>query len=194
MKPTWNSLAEVAQAIRTCRACDLHRTRTHPVPGEGPADARVLLIGEAPGAQEDRTGRPFVGAAGRMLARLLRRAGLRREQVFITNLVKCRPPRNRDPRPAEVAACRPYLQAQIRLLDPGLVFTLGRFALQTFLPGARISAWHGRPIQRENRWIIPMYHPAAALYRPALIPVMEADFAGVADLVARVLQTADSTR
>ncbi len=184
---TWTSLDEIAAAVRACRACDLHRTRTHAVPGEGPPTARVMLIGEAPGYHEDRTGRPFVGAAGKTLDRLLARAGLRRDQVFITNIVKCRPPRNRDPRPEEIAACRPFLQAQITLLDPALIFTLGRFALQTFFPGARIGQMHGKAVQRGARWIVPMYHPAAALYRPALAQVLEDDFAAAAELVARVL-------
>ncbi len=186
-QPTWSSLEAIGRAVRACRACDLHRTRTHAVPGEGPATARVMLIGEAPGAHEDRTGRPFVGAAGKTLDRLLNLAGLRREQVFITNLVKCRPPKNRDPRPAELAACRPFLRGQIALLDPVLIFTLGRFALQYFFPGARIGQLHGKPVQRGPRWIVPMYHPAAALYRPALAPVLEADFRAARPLVARLL-------
>ncbi len=184
----WTSLDAVAAAVRACQKCALHRTRTHAVPGEGPASARIMLIGEAPGYHEDRSGRPFVGAAGKLLERLLARAGLRREQVFITNIVKCRPPKNRDPRPEEIAACRPYLQAQITLLDPALLFTLGRFALQYFFPGARIGQMHGRAVQRGQRWIVPMYHPAAALYRPALAQVLEDDFAAVAPLVARVLR------
>lgn len=190
---TWPSLDAIAAAVRSCRACDLHRTRTRAVPGEGPADARVMLVGEAPGYHEDRTGRPFVGAAGKTLDALLARAGLRREQVFITNIVKCRPPKNRDPRPAEIAACRPYLQAQITLLDPGLLILLGRFALGLFLPGARIGEWHGKPVRRGRRWLVPMYHPAAALYRPALKTVLEADFAAVAPLVAQVLGTPPAT-
>ncbi len=169
-------LAEIAEQIRSCTRCPLHQTRTRAVPGEGPAQPRVMLIGEAPGFYEDRSGRPFVGAAGRFLNALLARAGLTREEVFITNIVKCRPPRNRDPLPAEVEACKPYLEEQIRLLNPQVIVTLGRFAMAYFLPQARISRVHGQPFQVGDRWVVPMYHPAAGLYREALRPVIEADF------------------
>ncbi len=169
-------LAEIAEQIRSCTRCPLHQTRTRAVPGEGPAQPRVMLIGEAPGFYEDRSGRPFVGAAGRFLNALLARAGLTREEVFITNIVKCRPPRNRDPLPAEVEACKPYLEEQIRLLNPQVIVTLGRFAMAYFLPQVRISRVHGQPFQVGDRWVVPMYHPAAGLYREALRPVIEADF------------------
>ncbi len=169
-------LAEIAEQIRSCTRCPLHQTRTRAVPGEGPAQPRVMLIGEAPGFYEDRSGRPFVGAAGRFLNALLARAGLTREEVFITNIVKCRPPRNRDPLPAEVEACKPYLEEQIRLLNPQVIVTLGRFAMAYFLPQARISRVHGQPFQVGDRWVVPMYHPAAGLYREALRPVIETDF------------------
>ncbi len=170
------ALAALAEEIRLCTRCPLHRTRTHAVPGEGPADARVMLFGEAPGYYEDRSGRPFVGAAGRFLDRLLHLAGLAREQVFITNIVKCRPPRNRDPLPQEVEACTPYLERQLTLIDPPVVVTLGRFAMAYFLPQERISRVHGRPFRVGTRWVVPMYHPAAGLYREALRPVIEEDF------------------
>ncbi len=169
-------LEDLARAIRACTRCGLHRTRTQAVPGEGPASARVMLVGEAPGFHEDRTGRPFVGAAGRFLDRLLGLAGLARKQVFITNIVKCRPPRNRDPKPEEVDACSPYLERQLALLDPAVVVTLGRFAMAYFLPQVRISQVHGRAFRLGSRWLVPMYHPAAGLYREALRPVIEADF------------------
>ncbi len=169
-------LAEIAEQIRSCTRCPLHQTRTRAVPGEGPAQPQVMLIGEAPGFYEDRSGRPFVGAAGRFLNALLARAGLTREEVFITNIVKCRPPRNRDPLPAEVEACKPYLEEQIRLLNPQVIVTLGRFAMAYFLPQARISRVHGQPFQVGDRWVVPMYHPAAGLYREALRPVIETDF------------------
>ncbi len=169
-------LAHLAERIRACTRCPLHQARTRAVPGEGPPHPRVMLIGEAPGFYEDRSGRPFVGAAGKFLNALLARAGLSREDVFITNIVKCRPPGNRDPLPAEVEACKPYLEEQIRLLDPRVIVTLGRFAMAYFLPQARISRVHGQPFQVGERWVVPMYHPAAGLYREALRPVIEADF------------------
>ncbi|NPA27216.1 MAG: uracil-DNA glycosylase [Chloroflexi bacterium] len=170
------SLAEIAEAIRSCTRCPLHQTRRNPVPGEGPEDARVMLVGEAPGYYEDRSGRPFVGAAGRVLDELLALAGLRRDQVFITNIIKCRPPKNRDPKPEELQACQPYLRQQILAIDPDVIVTLGRFSMQYFLPGAKISQVHGRPFRRGKRWIVPMYHPAVALYRPPLRAVMEEDY------------------
>ncbi|NPA07280.1 MAG: uracil-DNA glycosylase [Chloroflexi bacterium] len=170
------SLEAIAQAIRSCTRCPLHRTRRNPVPGEGPADAAVMLVGEAPGYYEDRSGRPFVGAAGRVLDEMLAIAGLRRDQVFITNIIKCRPPGNRDPKPEELRACQPYLRDQILAIDPRVIVTLGRFSMAYFLPGAKISQVHGRPVRRGDRWIVPMYHPAVALYRPPLRAVMEADY------------------
>ncbi len=170
------TMDDLARQIRGCTRCPLARSRTRAVPGEGPVPARVVFIGEAPGFYEDRSGRPFVGAAGRLLNQLLERAGLRRDQVFITNLVKCRPPGNRDPRPEEVEACRPYLEAQLALLQPQVIVTLGRFAMAHFLPQARISRVHGRVFRVEPYWVVPMYHPAAALYREPLRPVLERDF------------------
>ncbi len=186
---TFNTLDEVAQAVRRCTRCPLHAHRTHAVPGEGPDRARVMLIGEAPGYYEDRSGRPFVGAAGRFLNHLLELAGLAREQVFITNIVKCRPPRNRDPRPEEIKACQVYLQAQLRLIDPRVIVTLGRFAMGYFLPEARISWVHGRPYRVQHRWVVPMYHPAAGLYREALRPVLEEDFRNLGRWLAEMFRS-----
>lgn len=182
--PQRDRLAEMAKQIQSCTRCPLHRTRTRAVPGEGPDRPRVMLIGEAPGFYEDRSGRPFVGAAGKFLNALLARAGLSREEVFITNILKCRPPRNRDPLPAEVEACKPYLEEQIRLLNPRVIVTLGRFAMAYFLPQARISRVHGQPFQVGARWVVPMYHPAAGLYRESLRPVIEADFDKLRSLLA----------
>lgn len=176
----------LAEVIRQCTKCPLHRTRTQAVPGEGPDRPRMMLIGEAPGFYEDRSGRPFVGAAGRFLNTLLQRAGLSRDQVFITNIVKCRPPRNRDPLPSEVEACKPYLEQQIALLNPPVIVTLGRFAMAFFLPQARISQVHGQPVRIGTRWLIPMYHPAAGLYREALRPVIEKDFENLGTFLARL--------
>src|SRR5689334_17393695 len=137
------ALDAIAAEVRACQRCPLAAGRTLAVPGEGDPDTEVVLVGEGPGFNEDRQGRPFVGRAGDLLVRLLATLGWRREEVFITNVVKCRPPENRDPEPAEIAACLPYLERQLAILDPALVVTLGRHSMGRFMPGARISAVHG---------------------------------------------------
>jgi DNA polymerase len=170
------ALAQIADEIRVCTRCELHRTRTKSVPGEGPADARVMLIGEAPGWNEDQQGRPFVGAAGKFLEELLAKAGMARDEVFITNVVKSRPPGNRDPLPDEIAACAPFLERQIEVIDPEVIVTLGRFSMARWFPGERISRIHGQPKRVGRRLIVPMYHPAAALHQQALRATIEEDF------------------
>lgn len=170
-------LAEVAAEVVGCPKCELCRTRTHAVPGEGPANARILLIGEGPGWHEDQQGRPFVGNSGKFLTELLAKAGLERKDVFITNVVKCRPPGNRDPMPDEIAACSGYLDRQIAAIDPDVVVTLGRFSMARWFPGERISKIHGQPKQVGRRLVVPMYHPAAALHQGALRGAIEEDFA-----------------
>jgi uracil-DNA glycosylase len=170
------ALAEIAAEIRVCEKCELHRTRTKSVPGEGPADARVMLIGEAPGWNEDQQGRPFVGAAGKFLEELLAKAGMTRSEVFITNVVKSRPPGNRDPLPDEIAACAPFLERQIETIDPEVIVTLGRFSMARWFPGERISRIHGQPKRVGRRLIVPMYHPAAALHQQSLRATIEEDF------------------
>lgn len=170
-------LDEIAAEVRVCTRCELHRTRTNSVPGEGPADARIMFIGEAPGWNEDQQGRPFVGAAGKFLEELLGAAGLKRSDVFITNVVKSRPPGNRDPLPDEIAACAPFLQRQIDAIDPDVIVTLGRFSMAKWFPGERISRIHGQPKKDGKRLIIPMYHPAAALHQQALKATILEDFA-----------------
>lgn len=175
-------LRRLDDEIRACRRCDLFRTATQAVPGEGPADARIMLVGEAPGASEDRQGRPFVGPAGRFLDELLSMAGLNRQDVYITNIVKHRPPANRDPDGGEVTACRPWLDQQLAVIKPRMIVTLGRFAMEQVLSkeelrGRGISKVHGEVFQREGRFVVPMLHPAAALHqerwRPDLISDME---------------------
>ena len=179
------ALKQIADEVDVCTACPLHRQRTRAVPGEGHADTEVVFVGEGPGFNEDREGRPFVGAAGGLLNELLRAIGWKRDQVFITNVVKCRPPGNRDPEPAEIAACAPYLRRQLEVLDPALVVTLGRHSLQTFMPGARIGGAHGtlRTAPPEtgatSALTYAMYHPAAALRQGSLKETMLADMAGV---------------
>jgi len=171
------TLAEIAAEVKVCPKCELARTRTHAVPGDGNPNARIMFIGEAPGWHEDQQGKPFVGAAGKFLNELLALAGLKREDVFITNVVKCRPPGNRDPMPDEIAACAPYLDRQIAAINPDVVVTLGRFSMARWFPGERISRIHGQPKKADGRMVVPMYHPAAALHQSALRGAIEEDFA-----------------
>lgn len=169
-------LEAIEVEVRGCTACRLHEGRRHAVPGEGPADAAILFVGEGPGYREDQSGRPFVGAAGALLEQLLASIGLTREDVYITNVVKCRPPGNRDPEPDEIAACRGYLVAQLQLIDPQVIVTLGRFAMERWLPDKRITRVHGQPFAHGRRLIVPMFHPAAALRKPDWRAAIEADF------------------
>ena len=180
-----SALEEIAAEVRVCTNCRLHQTRTKAVPGEGDPDTEVVFVGEGPGFNEDREGRPFIGRAGDLLVKLLASIGWRREDVFITNVVKCRPPDNRDPQPDEIAACAPYLRRQLEVLDPAVVVTLGRFSMGTFMPGARISQAHGtvRPVDPATgasaALVFAMYHPAAALRTPAIERESYADIAAV---------------
>ena len=159
----------------TCQECGLSNGRTRVVPGEGPEHAEIMFIGEGPGFQEDRQGRPFVGPAGQLLEDLLSKIGLTRDQVYICNVIKCRPPNNRDPMSTEIEACKHWLDEQIRLVNPKAVVTLGRFSMSRWFPGQSISRIHGRPIKRDGRLIFPMYHPAAALHQQNLRATLEED-------------------
>ena len=171
-----DALAVVHDHILVCTACPLHARRTQAVPGTGPASARIMAVGEGPGETEDRIGKPFVGAAGNVLTRLLESIGLRRDDIYITNVVKCRPPGNRDPEPAEMEACSAFLDAQIEIIRPDVILILGRHALVRLLPGAGgISGLHGRKVVRGNRLYVPLYHPAAALYQASLMRTLEED-------------------
>jgi uracil-DNA glycosylase family 4 len=179
-------LAQIADEIRGCTRCTLAARRTHTVPGEGNVLSDVLLVGEGPGAREDATGRPFVGPAGQLLDELLGSIGWQRGDVFITNVVKCRPPGNRDPEPDEMATCGSYLERQEAALDPAVVVTLGRHSLRRYLPGARISSVHGS-LRRSptGQHVFPMYHPAAALHQASLRDTLFHDLRGLpAALVA----------
>ncbi|MBA2248487.1 MAG: uracil-DNA glycosylase [Chloroflexia bacterium] len=177
-------LAVIAGEVKVCPLCELSRTRTHAVPGEGNPDAQVMLIGEGPGWHEDQQGKPFVGASGKFLSELLAKAGLTREDVFITNVVKCRPPSNRDPLPDEIQACSQYLERQIAAIDPDVIVTLGRFSMAKYFPGERISRIHGQPKRIGKRLVVPMYHPAAALHQSSLRGAIEADFAALPKVLA----------
>ena len=187
-----SELEMLAAEIAECTRCLLHRGRTKAVPGEGPEDADVMFIGEGPGFHEDQQGRPFVGAAGRFLEELLASIGLKREDVFITNVIKCRPPGNRDPLPEEIEGCKPYLDRQIELLQPKLVVTLGRFSMARAFPRARISHIHGQPRKIGGVVYYPMYHPAAALHQPGLRPTVEEDMRRIPELIERAAQIAET--
>ena len=166
---------------------------TQAVPGEGNADADILFVGEGPGKDEDAQGRPFVGAAGKFLTQLIESIGLTREDVFIANMVKHRPPNNRDPLPDELAAYEPWLAAQVEIIQPKVIATLGRFSMAYFLgDGQTISKIHGQPKRARGNVVMPMYHPAAALYRGDLRPVLMADFAKIPKVLELVEKGIDS--
>ncbi|MBA2289345.1 MAG: uracil-DNA glycosylase [Chloroflexia bacterium] len=177
-------LEVIARDVKECTLCELFRTATRGVPGEGNAQAKILFIGEGPGWHEDQQGKPFVGASGQFLTELIESAGLKREDVFITNIVKHRPPSNRDPLPDEMAACSSYLERQIDAIDPEVIVTLGRFSMSKYFPGDRISKIHGRPKNIGNRLVVPMYHPAAALHNGSLRAMIEEDFGRLPEFLA----------
>jgi DNA polymerase len=171
------SIAKIAVAVKACRACPLSITRKNAVPGEGGGMRGIIFVGEAPGAKEDAQGRPFVGQAGRILNGLLKKNGMLREEVFITNVVKCRPPKNRPPKCFEAQACSPYLERQIALLGPRLICPMGNSATRALLdPKANITDMHGRIFDKDGRRFMPLYHPAAILYNRKLMKEMEKDF------------------
>ena len=169
-------LKEVAVEVSTCTRCDLCKSRTRAVPGEGNPHAKILFIGEGPGLHEDKQGRPFVGPSGQLLQELLKSINLKREDVFITNVVKCRPPDNRDPLPAEIAACNDYLDRQIGAIQPLVIVTLGRHSMAKFFSGEKISAIHGRARKKDGYICIPMFHPAAALRTESYKIALREDF------------------
>ncbi|MFL5732907.1 MAG: uracil-DNA glycosylase family protein [Chloroflexia bacterium] len=170
------SLKALEERVKVCQLCRLAKTRTKAVPGEGDAHAEVMFIGEGPGYHEDKQGRPFVGAAGQFLNELLHIAGLDRQGVYITNVVKCRPPNNRDPEPEEKAACAPYLERQLALINPAVIVTLGRHSMARFFPGELISRIHGTARMVDGRLAVAMYHPAAGLHQASLADIIRADF------------------
>lgn len=192
-RPEWpQGWRDLYKDMVVCPRCaELVRNRTQVVPGDGPPDARLLLVGEAPGWNEDQQGRPFVGAAGQFLnSELLPLAGLKREEVYITNVIKCRPPQNRDPLPQEVENCRPWLQAQIAVLKPRLIVTLGRHALAWFSPRDSIARLHGTSRRQEGAIYYFLYHPAAALHQPSLRQAIVEDMKRIPELLAEAERTA----
>ncbi|HOJ02222.1 MAG TPA: uracil-DNA glycosylase [Anaerolineaceae bacterium] len=178
-----DTLVDIRAEIAQCTKCPLARTRKNTVPGEGSADAEIMFIGEGPGFYENEQGKPFVGQAGKFLDELLAYAGLKREQVFITNVVKCRPPDNRDPEPSELEACSSFLDRQIACLHPKVIVTLGRHSMGKFLPNAKVSQIHGRSAWVRGQLIVAMYHPAAGLHQPTLKSTIIADFRKLPEII-----------
>ena len=172
-----DSIGQIATEVTGCTRCRLSETRQNAVPGEGSVEAKVVFVGEAPGEQEDVQGRPFVGAAGKLLTELLASIGLRREDVYITNIVKCRPPNNRPPRKDETSFCKPYLQRQLLLIAPKVICPMGNSAIHSLMASEKsVTDLHGIPFEMGNVTYFPMYHPAAALYTFQLRKVLEEDF------------------
>ncbi|MHB9031786.1 MAG: uracil-DNA glycosylase family protein [Anaerolineae bacterium] len=180
------ALDELNREVRNCRLCRLAKERRYAVPGEGPDNAKIMLIGEAPGYHEDQQGRPFVGAAGQFLESLLTRIGLSRRDVFICNVIKCRPPENRDPLPDELACCRPYLDRQIELIKPKLIITLGRYSMGLAFQGVSITKIHGTARRIDDVTYVPMFHPAAALHQPKYRSMIEEDFDKLPAVLAEI--------
>jgi DNA polymerase len=189
------ALLALHQEVRVCELCALHRTRTKAVPGDGDPEAKIMIVGEAPGQNEDKQGLPFVGAAGQLLNQLLAGIGIERKDVYITNIIKCRPPGNRDPLPDEVSSCSAYLDRQVQLIRPAVILLLGRHAVQRLLPGSSgISRIHGQLIQRGDRAYVPLYHPAAALYNNFLVDTLNQDFRKVQGYIAEIEARRQATK
>ena len=182
------ALRALAQQIAVCPKCELAKTRTHAVPGEGNPSADIVFIGEGPGFYEDQQALPFVGPAGKFLDELLASIGLRRADVFICNVLKCRPPDNRDPLPGEIAACKPWLDEQIEIIRPKVIVTLGRFSMSRYFPGQSIGKIHGQSKKLGDLIVVPMYHPAAALHQASLRRTIEQDFQKLPAILAEVLK------
>jgi uracil-DNA glycosylase family 4 len=187
-----SALTELYKEIASCQRCILSQARQRAVPGEGPEDAEIVFIGEAPGFHEDQQGRPFVGPAGQLLEQLLDSISLKREDVYICNVIKCRPPRNRDPLPEEIKTCKPYLDRQIELIAPRMIVTLGRFSMERFFPGAKISHIHGQPRKVGGILYYPIYHPAAALHQPKWRQVIKEDVLKIPQLLAEADRIAET--
>jgi len=184
---TLTSLEAIDRAVHDCTACPLAAGRLKAVPGDGNPRSELLFIGEGPGQKEDQTGHPFVGAAGKFLDQMLASISLTRAEVFVTNVVKCRPPQNRDPEPDEISTCTDlYLWRQIALMNPKVIITLGRHSMGLFLPGMKISAIHGQPKRVKDRVILPLYHPAAALYNGGMRETLMYDFKKIPLLVKKI--------
>ncbi len=196
MKSKKEQLDELNARMAKCSACALRPVCKNVVPGEGNAEAEIMFIGEAPGQKEDETGHPFVGAAGKFLNEMLAMINLKREDVYIANVVKCRPPQNRDPLPDEIAACWPWLLAQIKIIQPKLIVTLGRHSMERFLPGMKISQVHGKAMRREipgigKQIFYTLYHPAAALYNGGMRETLIKDFRRIPKVLKKIKKEAE---
>jgi DNA polymerase len=187
-----SALSELYQEIALCQQCEIAKYRTKIVPGEGPEDAEIMFIGEAPGWHEDQQGRPFVGPAGKYLDELLASINLKREQVYIANVIKCRPQGNRDPLPTEILNCRQWLERQIESIHPKMVVTLGRYSMALFFPGKSISKIHGTALKQDNIIHFAMYHPAAALHQQSLRQIIQADMLKIPSLLAQTDDIAET--
>jgi len=183
-----SALTELYQQIGQCFKCDIAKLRCHVVPGEGKENAEIMFIGEAPGWHEDQQGRPFVGQAGQYLDRLLTTINLSRQQVYIANVIKCRPPDNRDPLPTEIQNCQPWLDMQIELIKPKMIVTLGRYSMARYFPGKSISKIHGTAQKRDGVIYFAMYHPAAALHQQSLKTAIEADMLKIPKVLAEAVR------
>jgi DNA polymerase len=192
MQDRERELEDLYARIRVCPDCDLSQTRTNAVPGDGPLTSTVMFIGEGPGFNEDKQGLPFVGAAGKFLNELLGMAGLKRSEVYITNVVKCRPPENRDPMPGEIRACAKYLDRQLALIRPKVVVTLGRHSMARWFPGESISRIHGQPRGFDSLLVVPMFHPAAALHQERYRSLIVEDFQKLPDILAEAMQAEEA--
>ena len=188
-----SSLSELYQQIALCQQCEIAKFRTKVVPGEGAEDADIMFIGEAPGWHEDQQGRPFVGPAGQFLDKLLESIDLNRQQVYIANVIKCRPTGNRDPLPTEIHNCRQWLDRQIEIISPRMIVTLGRYSMAMYFPGKSISKIHGMAQKRDNVIYYAMYHPAAALHQQSLKQAIEADMRKIPALLAKTESVQETT-
>ena len=187
-----SGLNELYEQIAQCVKCEIAKSRCKVVPGEGAEDADIMFIGEAPGWHEDQQGRPFVGPAGQFLDELLASIDLKREQVYIANVIKCRPTGNRDPLPVEISNCRYWLECQMEIISPKMIVTLGRYSMAMFFPGKSISKIHGTAQKRDNIIYYAMYHPAAALHQQSLRQAIEADMLKIPKFLAEARSIQDS--
>jgi uracil-DNA glycosylase len=186
-----SALNELYNEIAVCKRCDLNKFATRAVPGEGPENAEIMFIGEAPGWNEDQQGRPFVGAAGKFLDQLFASIGMKREEVYIANIAKHRPPNNREPLPAEISACSVWLDRQLALIHPKMIVTLGRYSMARYFPNKTISKIHGTAEKRDGIIYFAMYHPAAALHQQSLRYAIEQDMLKIPGLLAEIKNTTD---
>lgn len=182
-----SALSELSQKIKVCTSCEtLVKGRTQVVPGDGAENAEIMFIGEAPGFHEDQEGKPFVGAAGQFLNQLISSINLKRQEVYITNIIKCRPPQNRDPLPMEIHNCNPWLEQQIDIIKPKIIVTLGRYSMAKFFPGRTITQIHGKAREGDGVIYIAMYHPAAALHQGNLREEIISDFKNISTVLAKL--------